>query len=424
MLLGMRTFVIGVAISLFACDAASVAGGVPAEASVGTDGGGGADAVAPRVDGGGGADASGPDAALPDASVDAAALDAAADADLGMAPAVRYVGRFDESDPSGPTVAWPGARAIVRFEGTALEATLKEAGGGPGGTTYLDVLVDGVLRTPPLVLPQGTQAYALATGLAAGVHVVEVVKRTEANLGSVQFRGFSYPGGGRLLAPLPAPSRRIELMGNSAIDGFGVDGMGPECAGGNAPPETSNARKSAGYIASARLGADFVLLGASGKGVSINITMGDPETFPLLFERTLPNDPASRWTPSKFIPDAFVLVPSNLDIDLSDAALNAAYENFILKVRAAYPSAHLFLTVSAYSTDDYPANAMTRTRLVQMTSAIAARRAAAGDAKVYANAMTVYTDAQLTGCAYHPGPALHMQMAGELEGFIRTRLGW
>src|SRR5687767_91750 len=36
-------------------------------------------------------------------------------------PSIRYVGRFDTSDPAGPKVAWPGARVIVRFSGTEVK---------------------------------------------------------------------------------------------------------------------------------------------------------------------------------------------------------------------------------------------------------------------------------------------------------------
>jgi hypothetical protein len=67
---------------------------------------------------------------------------------------------------------------------------------------------------------------------------------------------------------------------------------------------------------------------------------------------------------------------------------------------------------------------MVRTRFTAMTNAVATARAGAGDNRVYAYAMTEYMGAQLSGCDYHPGPALHAQMAAELSAWLRTRLGW
>jgi hypothetical protein len=118
------------------------------------------------------------------------------------------------------------------------------------------------------------------------------------------------------------------------------------------------------------------------------------------------------------------LTLSNLDIDATDAARVAAYDAFVVRIRQVYPSAAIFLVVTSYSTDDYPVGLMTRTRLFATANAVAAQRATAGIAKVYAYAMAPYSDGQLTGCDYHPGPALHAQMAGELVGWLRTRLAW
>jgi hypothetical protein len=379
----------------------------------------------PRRDADGGAVAARTDAST-DASADAGtsvdASEIGADASS-AAPAVRYIGRFDTRDPNGPSAGWPASRVSIRFEGTALSANLKQEDRG-SGSNYLDIVVDGVAAAAPLEVAPGTRTLPIVAGLAAGIHVVDIVRRTEGIQGTLQYLGFSYPQGGKLLAPPPEPRRRIEFLGNSAVDGYGVEGDGPTCTGGGTPPKFTNARKSVGYIASAKLNADLVLLGQSGKGVGVNLGSGDTDTFPILFERTLPDDRTSRFFPSTVEPDAFVLIASNLDIDLKGVALANAYEAFIAKIRSAYPRTHLLLVVSSYSTDDYPVGAMTRTRLTAMTQSIAASRATAGDSKVYAYAMKPYVDGQLTGCDYHPGPALHAQMAGELEGWLKARLGW
>jgi len=380
---------------------------------------GGADAPADVSAGDASADATS------DAGSDAsdAGADAAIDAGPPPAPAVRYVGRFVDSDPLGPRAAWPGARAIVRFDGTRLDATLALVNGFSGGPGYLDVVIDGVVQPTPLMVAQGAATVTVASGLAAGVHTVELVKRTEANHGVVQFRGFTYPNGGQLLAPPPAPVRRIEVMGNSTISGYGVDGAGPNCPGGTTSA-TFNARKSAGQVAATAVGADLVLLAYGGKGVTKNLTNGDVNTMPVLFDRTLPESASFPWSFAKYVPDAFVMVVTNFDSKTAEPTLTNAYEAFVIKVRAAYPNAHIMLALSAAATDDYPVGLQTRTRLKAMTATVVSRRAAAGDVNLSKYAMTEYVNGQLTGCDYHPNEALHAQMGAELATWLRAELGW
>ncbi|MFO0665302.1 MAG: hypothetical protein U0174_15205 [Polyangiaceae bacterium] len=356
-----------------------------------------------------------------DAGPDAA--DAAPDNFVPPTPAVRYIGRFEDTDVNGQRAGWPASRTVVRFDGTELSATLAHVNGFNGGPTYLDVIVDGVVQNTPLAVPVGTSTFTVVSGLAAGTHTVEFVKRTEAQHGVVQFKSFTFPNGGQLLAPPAARTRRIEVMGNSAISGYGVDGAGPNCAGG-ATPATYNARKSGAQVAADALSADLVLLGYGGKGVTKNITAGDNITLPILFERTLPETGAFNWSYAKYVPDAFVMVITNIDAETAEPTLTNAYEAFAIKIRAAYPNAFISLVVSAAATDDYPVGLMTRTKLKAMAASVVAKRKAAGDQNVSNHAMTEYVNGQLSGCDYHPNEALHNQMGAELVSFLKADLGW
>ncbi len=329
----------------------------------------------------------------------------------------RYVGRVDSLSRMG----WPGTRFVMRFHGTEAKAALVTTAGYLSGETYFDVSVDGVARATPQAAPAGTTAVTLASGLANGDHEVELVKRTEGTFGVTQVTSLAVSSGGFLTeGALPVPTRFVEMMGNSAIEGYGVDGAGPMCA---ASAPTHDAKKSAPYLTALDLGADLSLLGVSGKGIGANIAPSDMDTMRVLFERALPESsmPAHGFVRK---PGAFVLFASNTDIALADGPLATAYADFMTRVRAVYPSTPLLLVVSAYSTDDYPVGQNARTRLVAMSNEVVRRRTMAGDGNVYAYAMTVYVEGQLTACESHPGPALHRQMATELTGWIRTRAGW
>lgn len=364
------------------------------------------------------------DAITPDANdAGSDASDAAPDNFVPPTPAIRYVGRFEDTDVNGLRAGWPASRTIVRFDGTALSASISHVNGFSGGPTYLDVIVDGIVQGAPLSVPVGISNVSIVSGLAAGAHTVELVKRTEALHGVVQFRSFSYPNGGQLLAPPPTPTRRIEVMGNSAISGYGVDGAGPNCAGG-ATAVTYNARKSGAQVAATALGADLVFLGYAGKGVTKNITAGDAQTLPVLFDRTLPETNAYAWSFAKYVPHAFVMVITNIDAETAEPALTNAYEAFAIKIRNAYPGAHVMLVVSAAATDDYPVGLMTRTKLKAMAASVVTKRKASGDQNISSHAMTEYVNGQLSGCDYHPNEALHQQMGAELVSWLKAELGW
>ncbi len=209
-------------------------------------------------------------------------------------PAVRLVGRWDTRSAAGPRTAYPAARAIARFSGTEASVTMANTTGFSGGPARYDVLVDCVLLPGHLETQTGTHTYALASGLAPGVHEVEIYKRTEGNLGLTTFMGFTFGPGGELLAPPPAPPRRIEFIADSTIDGYGVEGAGPNCPAGTLEASHSPRAGVAGLIAS-DLDADAIMVAYSGKGLYQNSYRPDTATMGIIYPRTLPDDASSVW---------------------------------------------------------------------------------------------------------------------------------
>ncbi len=309
---------------------------------------------------------------------------------------------------------------MLRFEGTQLDVDLAQTDGYGGGPSYFDVLLDGAVLPAPLIVPKGAHAFTVAKNLSNTVHAVELVKRTEARHGVVQVVGWRFPTGGRLLSPPPALTRRIEVISNSAMTGYGMEGSSPECPGG---ANVYNARKSAPNLAAEALRADLSFVGYSGKGVTHNNFPGDNDFFPILWQRASPDNAALGAAPV-VVPDALVLVASGLDAEQSDAMMTRGYTDFVATIRATYPTSHLFLVNPASNSDDWPVGQQTRSRFNTLFQKVAAQRAVAGDSKVYAYAMTESANGQASGCDYHPGAALQAEMAGQLEAWVRVRLGW
>lgn len=349
-------------------------------------------------------------------------------------PVVRLIGRYDSRDPKGPIFSWPGSRVFARFMGTEVAVKLDETSGLTNETDYYDVLIDGVAGTP-IHTVKGTSDYTLATGLSNAVHTVEIHKRTEAYVGKTQFLGFAFPGG-MLLDPPTDPIRRIEFIGDSQIDGFGVEGNGPVCAGW-APSESHNARKGFVGLVASDFDAYHAAIAISGKGLVRNESRSDKTLFPSLYPLANPYDATSTWPSTEFSADLVVVVLGGTDYstDFSapdappdDTVFQKAYGDFIAQVRAAQPAAYILLGVGAqirdYNPPGYTYNA--RTKLTAILNSVKMTRVTGGDSKVDVVVFPPAPDnaSQETGCAYHGNPTFHRAMADYIKPIIAAKLGW
>ncbi|MBX3192298.1 MAG: hypothetical protein KF819_35235 [Labilithrix sp.] len=373
-----------------------------------------------------------PDGAASDAAVDAP-VDASDDGDAAAeVPAVRFIGRFDTTDPAGPKVAWPGAQIVARFTGTEVKVTLAEtAGGFPTDRSHWDVSIDGTIDPTPLALTLGQATYTLASGLGAGMHTVELYKRSEAKAGVTQFLGFEFPSG-QLRPPPPARTRRIEFLGDSNANGYGIEGVAP-CDYTSA---TQNERKTFGALTAASLMADHHNLAYSGVGVSLNYVRTDPNVMEVVYDRALPDSAGNANDFTKFNPDVVWVTLGGNDWDGEDAAnptppanFQAKYADLVTVLRARRPNAHIVCAVGASLNDFYPQNMANNynayTNAKNAITAVVNARVAGGDNKIYVYDYTPRAvPADRTGCHSHFNAAKHASLATETVAFIKSKTGW
>jgi lysophospholipase L1-like esterase len=354
----------------------------------------------------------------PDTANDAAsALDTGNDGesapDVAAMGAIRWIGRFDLTNPAQPTAEWSASAMEARFSGTSVSVHLG------GANNYFAAVVDGVEE--PVVTTGGGSTYPIATGLEAGIHDVLVVRRDEAFDQPSQLVGFDFGSGGQLLPPPPAAAHRLEVIGDSISAGYG-----DECTNASMhfSATTENAYLAYGPLTARALGADIHLIAWSGKGMYRNNDGTTTDTMPILWQRTLPTDMTSQWDPSTWIPDAVVINLGTNDYAAQGdptASYQAAYLSFVTQLRGAYPGAFIFCALGPM---------MSGTNLNSARTAVnnvIAMRATAGDANlklVEFATQNCMADGSGCGCDYHPNLAEHQAMATVLEGAIHDTLGW
>ncbi len=346
-----------------------------------------------------------------------------------VGPGILTIGRFDTTDPAMPSFAWPGSRVLARFDGTNASVQLTHTAGseGAGVASWINVLVDGVPQAPRQVAGAAEVIDLTPGGVAAGIHTVEIEKRTEANVGTLRFEGFTFAGGAGLLAPPARAARRIELISESTIDGFGVEGNGPNdpatCAGG-APPQYNDARKSLAFYTADALSAEHHLIAFSGKGVARNNDGSAANTMASLWTRTLPEAvPPSNWVFGSWTPDVIVVSLGGADYvtgaNSGPANFQVAYASFVADLRAKYgASPYVFLLVWSQLKDYNGVRAVVRTAIDEV---VAGRPA--GE-RTYRFQLPEAAPAVETGCYYHANDAHHQAMAALLTTEIKAKTGW
>jgi hypothetical protein len=376
-------------------------------------------------DGATGLDGSAKDGTTPDGGpgVDGATVDA-------EAPAVQFVGRFDETDPVGFRMAWPGSTVVARFDGTGVTVRLSQTDNGySAGPSWFNLIIDDDVKAP-FSVAAFSEDHVLAAGLAPGPHKVEIEKRTEANHGVVRFEGFTFSGGTGLLAPPARRPHRLELISESTIDGFGVEGNNTTTCIGTAPPQFDNVRKSVAMYTGAGVAAEVHVTAYSGKGISKNGSPGDTLTMPILFDRALP-DPGNGtpWVHAKWVPDAIVISLGGVDygdgVALAPADFQTKYAAFVAQLRAAYGNApYIVLTVWSQIKNN-GGNDELRTPVTAALDGVVATRAGLGDTKVSRFSFPEADPAVETGCYSHANDAHHQAMAALLVAELKAKIpGW
>jgi len=328
---------------------------------------------------------------------------------------LELVGQIDTGNPMRPRLGYPGTGLLLRFQGTSLSLHLI----CDSEKSALTVVVDH--GAPALVLLQkGEQTVALASGLDAGAHTVEVYKRTETWQGIVTLLDVDLPADGALLTPPPLPARGLMFVGDSVTCGAGVENNAT-CTPDPAHP-ANDAYDGFAMELGRRLDAQTHLVCYGGRGVvrdyrGLGIADNVPNAPQFLDLAIASDETASRalWDYHKWTPDGIFVSLGTNDFNLqktkplnSDAFV-AEYARLLKTLRAHYPQAMIFVTEGAIVTDPL------LRKYVQ--DAVAATQ----DTRTVWVQATHYPG---NGCDGHPTKAQNQKMVDDIESVLRKALDW
>ncbi len=319
---------------------------------------------------------------------------------------LQYSGRVDFSDAKAPVFSAAGTTVTAKFKGQSFSVLVDDEFRYDNTRGFYDVVVDGEVLDK--IQPEKAQSEYCFAASSNGEHVVNLVKRTEPNIGKTTFRGFKF---GQILDPPAKPTHRIEVIGDSITCGAGVDAENGsnECncavdmakSGGECPSGQSgwgqpyhDAYKAYGAVVGRTLGVQVHTTCVSGVGLVRNYSSQYdgrpmPEVYDLLHLED--NDASAKWDTSKYVPEAILIGLGTNDFSPGDAPANAPrpimsvteftakYVEFINTLHSYYPQAHFFLLQSPMLGDAWPdASYTSRTSQWEAINNVVALFAAAG----------------------------------------------
>ena len=328
---------------------------------------------------------------------------------------IRYVGRFNTADPAAPRMYWSGTHLMAWFEGTSCQVKLNCS----GGDGFFNIVIDDGAPVKHALIA-GSQTIDAASGLSNAIHKIEIFKRTSYIHDNTAFEGFITDTGKGLVAPPPAPSVKIQFYGDSITDGYDVDGL----SNSEVATYWNNYLTYAARTAR-NLNMQYVSTAATGIAVlhpwRANFIMDH------YYDRIVPAEPVdhsstNQWDFAQYVPEIVVVnlfqndawVNPSPHTDTEQDAIITAYENLLVKIRAAHPDAEM---ICALGNMDATAGGSIWPGYI--TNAVARMQTIHGDQKID----TLFFP-HITSNFNHPSAEQHVPMADALTAHIQTHLGY
>jgi len=328
---------------------------------------------------------------------------------------IEYTGRIDFSNPLAPKFSYSGVSVRACFQGTTISILLSDE----GSSNEYNVIVDNVIKR--ITVSQGLKVYPIASGLADGVHEIEIFRLTELTFGKTTFNGFVVDKGKSLVAISNQRTHIIEYVGNSITCGYGNEGV----LGGKYGPTTQNHYLTYAAFTSRNFNARHLAVCRSGIGIYRNYgdsTSGSKDCMTNNYSRIFLYDASPLYD--------FKLKPDLICVDLGTNDFSNSNNGFVVDtVKYIHQYIALIDTLQQRnkSTDivvllgpmlSDPSLSTVRRCLNFVVDAANKKN----NGKVYFFEMS--QQGQDYGIDYHPNVAQHLKNSLELTNYIKQIKGW
>jgi lysophospholipase L1-like esterase len=252
----------------------------------------------------------------------------------------RYEGRFDFSDSNAPVVVWQASRISLDFEGNALGLLFDDA----KGQCFFNAEVDGS-NTVVEVREGKPVTPAMLAGFGPRRHRLVLFKRSEADAGTVCFRGAELAASKKAWVP-PAPvyQLRMEFFGDSiTVGACNEDGNADQWDN----RRTHNAALSYAALTANAFSADYRNIAVSGMGI---VTGWVAPKAGEVWDKTYPNPASPRADLTNWVPQVVFVNFGENDDSYPRAhgqpfpeGYTDGYIALVRAIRAAYPVAYVVL---------------------------------------------------------------------------------
>jgi lysophospholipase L1-like esterase len=252
----------------------------------------------------------------------------------------RYEGRFDFNDVNSPVVVWQASRISIDFEGDTLSLLFD----GAKNQNFFNAQVDNSTTIVEVNEGMPTKGTTL-TGLGAGRHHLVLSKRSEANAGSVHFRGIQIGENAKVWSSAPVAYKlRMEFIGDSKTVGACNEDDGNDQWDTR---RTHNGMLSYPAMAAEPFSADHRNISVSGMGIItgyVDVKAGE------MWNHIYPNASSAVADLNEWTPDVVFVNLGDNDESFTrthnqpfPANFTEGYISLVRAIRAAYPKAHIVL---------------------------------------------------------------------------------
>ena len=312
---------------------------------------------------------------------------------------------------------YPGTSVRVAFQGTGISVELKNNAG------YYWVEIDSMkpfkISTHNNQVVGKRSVYSLATGLAPGVHNLQLTLVNEGLFSRPQIYRFVLPDSAQL-CQVRRKKHRIEFIGNSMTCGYGVES--PSKYDGFADSTENFALAYAGIV-SRHFDAEPMVVARSGIGIYRNYAgprHGSFNPLPSFYDRAFIFG-SPKWNFSRFSPEVVCICLGTNDLSsgrYSMRLFHSAYYDFVGHVREIYPHARIVLISGSM---------LTGRRLHdqrRLLDGVYQRLKQNGADNIYRFDFSPLDPGLGYGADWHPSIPQQRVMADELTRFIEKILGW